>query len=99
MITQRRRDAEVSQRRNHDWRRLVAVPGGSTGYGDWSRHAGAVNHAVDFGIAQNNLYIVARFRERDGLHQLRNLFVITFPAPQRDAILTSVKRRERIFRS
>src|SRR6266436_3041033 len=45
--------------------RLMVVGGGGGCYGHRSGNAGAVNHAVDFGVSQNDLHVVPRFRERN----------------------------------
>src|SRR5690348_252715 len=78
--------------------RLMVMAGSGGRYRDGGRNAGAVNHAVDFGVAQNDLHVVARFRERDRFHEFRNFVVIAFGAPKRDAIFAGVKRGQRIFR-
>src|ERR1700676_719987 len=63
------------------------------------RRAGTVDHAVDFGVAQHDLHVVARFGERDRLDELGNFFVIAFAAPQGDAIFAGIERGQRVFRS
>ncbi len=57
-----------------------------------------VNHPVDFGIAQDDLHVVAGLSERNGFHKFGNFIVIALGFPEGDAIFASVKRRQRIFR-
>src|SRR6266436_5181527 len=78
----------------------AAMAGGSGCYRDGrSGNRGAVDPAVDFGVAQNDLHVVARFRERNGFHQFRNFVVAAFRTPKSDAVFAGVESRQRIFRS
>ena len=59
----------------------------------------AVDQAIHLGVAQDDLHVVARFGERDGLDQFSDLFVLAFGAPRGDAVFTGVVGRDSVFRS
>ncbi len=61
------------------------------------RRAGAVDLAIDVGVAHDDLDVVARFGEWNRLDQFGDFFVVAFGAPRGDAIFTGVECRERVL--
>src|ERR1700686_4537955 len=60
--------------------------------------ARAINHPVDGGITQDDLYIIARLGEGNGLDEFRYFFVIAFSLPKGNAIFTGIVGSGGIFR-
>ena len=58
-----------------------------------------INHPVDGGIAQDDLYIFAGLGKRDGFDQFRYLFIIPFGFPERDAVFAGVVGGGRVLGS
>src|SRR5258706_11483319 len=66
-------DSFMAETKSLGWQRkkarLMVVPGAGGGcHGDRRGDTCALDHAVDFGVGQNNLHVVARFRERNRFH-------------------------------
>src|SRR6266849_238140 len=57
----------------------------------------AINHPVDFGIAQDDLYVIAGFRKRNGLDEFRNLFVTALGFPGGNAIFSCIERGQSVL--
>src|SRR6266699_5210825 len=56
-----------------------------------------INHPVDFGVAQDDLHILAGFRERNGLDELRDLIVVALGLPGGNAVFSGVIGSGRVF--
>src|SRR5207248_9977507 len=49
-----------------------------------------INHPVEFGVSQDELHVFAGFRERNGLDEFGNLFVVALGFPGSDAVLARI---------
>src|SRR6266480_6063123 len=49
-----------------------------------------INHPVELGVSQDDLHVFAGFRERNGLDEFGNLFVVALGFPGSDAVLARI---------
>ena len=57
-----------------------------------------IDHPVDLGVSQDDLYVFAGFGERNGFDDFRNLFIIALGLPGCDAILAGIVRSGCVLR-
>src|SRR5437899_11763315 len=55
----------------------------------------AIQPAINFGVAHDDLHVLPRLSERNGLHEFGGLFVVAFSPPSRHAVFARVEGGQR----